>query len=87
MPTTTCYITGVPHAKPDLSKLTIGTEVNLVAEPHNAYDPNAVMVMFNGQKLGYIPKTMTQLVHIGGLTKAKIVAFSATKWHEIQIEF
>jgi len=28
----------------------------LVPEPDNQYDPNAIMVMIDGQQVGYIPK-------------------------------
>lgn len=39
-----------------LSQLTVGTYLDLKAEPDNPYDKNAVMLCFKGEKVGYIPK-------------------------------
>lgn len=80
-----CKIAGIPHRKPDLSVLSIGTEVTLVAEPHNAYDPNAIKIMHNGVHLGYVPKTDTYMVK--DVAKMKVVRVDpADKWNEIHIE-
>lgn len=80
-----CKIAGMPHRKPDLSVLSIGTEVTLVAEPHNAFDPNAIKVMHNGVHLGYIPKTDTYMV--SGVAKMKVVRIAPEdKWNEVHIE-
>jgi hypothetical protein len=38
------------------SELKIGTQLQLVPEPENRYDPKAVMVMFGDLKLGYLPR-------------------------------
>jgi hypothetical protein len=86
MPQTyTCYIAGIPHAKPDLSLLAVGSLLTLVREPENPYDPNAIRVEFNGKKLGYIPKVMTAWVTT---LSAKVVGLDPTnKWHEVTIEF
>jgi len=42
--------------KPALDKLTIGTYFELVAEPTNPYDKDAVMLVHDGEKIGYIAK-------------------------------
>ena len=42
--------------KTALDKLTIGTYFELVAEPTNPYDKDAVMLMHDGEKIGYIAK-------------------------------
>ena len=39
-----------------LSRLEIGSYLEVVAEPDNPYDKDAIMLMFDGQKVGYIPK-------------------------------
>ena len=39
-----------------LDKLTIGTYIELLPEPTNAYDKNAIMLMYDGNKIGYIAK-------------------------------
>ena len=42
--------------KSALDKLTIGTYFELVAEPTNPYDKDAVMLVHDGEKIGYIAK-------------------------------
>ena len=42
--------------KTALDKLTIGTYFELVAEPTNPYDKDAVMLVHDGEKIGYIAK-------------------------------
>ena len=39
-----------------LDKLTIGTYIELLPEPTNAYDKNAIMLIYDGNKVGYIAK-------------------------------
>lgn len=39
-----------------LDRLEIGTYIELEAEPNNPYDKDAVMLMFEGNKIGYIAK-------------------------------
>ena len=40
-----------------MNQLKIGEEVQLVREENNKFDPYAVAIMFDGYKLGYIPRT------------------------------
>ena len=42
--------------KTALDKLSIGTYFELVAEPTNPYDKDAVMLLHEGEKIGYIAK-------------------------------
>lgn len=39
-----------------------GTLVDLLAEPTNPYDSEAVAVFFQGKKLGYLPKDKNSLI-------------------------
>ncbi len=39
-----------------LNRLSIGSYLEIVAEPTNPYDKDAVMLMYEGQKVGYISK-------------------------------
>lgn len=39
-----------------------GDSLDLIAEPTNQYDPNAVQVHFEGIFLGYVPKALSGLV-------------------------
>lgn len=65
-------IAGVSHAEPDLDQVNAGDEVNLIKEPHNAFDPNAILIThLIAGKLGYIPKEATYCLHVAwfnGLT-------------------
>lgn len=44
----------------DPSALTPGTQVDLIAEPENTYDPHAVAVSVGGTKIGYLLKGRIQ---------------------------
>lgn len=46
----------------DIEALLEGDSLDLTAEPTNPFDPNAVMVSKDGQKLGYIPKSYNREV-------------------------
>lgn len=39
-----------------LDRLTVGTYFELAAEPNNPHDKDAVMLLYNGEKIGYIAK-------------------------------
>ncbi|MGX7205298.1 HIRAN domain-containing protein [Enterococcus pingfangensis] len=39
-----------------IEELTLGKPVSLVAEPDNPYDPEAVAIYYQDQKIGYVPK-------------------------------
>lgn len=39
------------------------SEMKMVFEPSNPYDPNAVLLLLNGQKIGYVPKTMNKSIN------------------------
>ena len=39
-----------------LNKLEIGSHITMEAEPDNPYDKNAVKLLFDGEKIGYIAK-------------------------------
>ena len=43
-------------------KLEIGQSLELIAEPDNRYDKNAVIVSFKGKKLGYLSRSQNQAV-------------------------
>lgn len=47
-------IAGIPHRKPDLSRLRVGDAVFLVSEPTNKFDANAIKVMFSS-KIAVLP--------------------------------
>lgn len=80
------HIVGIPHRKP--AKLPpVGTIVTLVHEPTNAYDPNAIKVMWDGIHLGYIPKNETATVKSFGWTEMRVAeCVPKRKWSEVMIE-
>lgn len=81
------FVAGVPHRKPDLSKLTIGSKVSLVTEPENKFDANAIKVCYGAIHLGYVPKMETQNVKNLKATEATIVEIvPERKWSEIVLE-
>lgn len=52
-------VRGVEAMKVDLSILRDGQRINLVAEPSNPYDPNAIQVRTpQGYLIGYIPRDL-----------------------------
>lgn len=44
-----------------IEELTLGKPVQLVAEPDNPYDPEAVAIFYKEKKIGYIPKDRNKL--------------------------
>lgn len=76
-------IAGIPHRKPDLTALAVGDTVNLVPEPDNRFDPNAIkIVSASGVHLGYIPRTDTGLAAgMQSLFIHEIVP--SRKWEEV----
>lgn len=85
MPSLTCHIAGIPHRKPDLSRLQVGETVFLHPEPENKFDPNAIKVLSSlGAHLGYIPKDYTGLARtLKTMTIKEIVP--SRKWSEVII--
>lgn len=51
----------------------VGKFVSLVPEPNNEYDTNAVAVMLNDVKLGYLPKNKLQKMYHDYINSGKIV--------------
>lgn len=42
--------------------LEIGQTLELIPEPNNRYDEHAVIVAFDGKKLGYLPRSQNKVV-------------------------
>ncbi|MDR2013995.1 MAG: HIRAN domain-containing protein [Azoarcus sp.] len=72
------------------SRLTVGASLSLAREPDNAYDPRAVRVDWQGQKLGYVPRidnaAVSHLLDTGHVLDAKIVTLrnSGNPWGRIE---
>lgn len=69
--------------------MAVGSLVDLVREADNPYDARAVRVGWQGQKIGYVPRTdnaaISQLLDRGEPVSAMITALisSANPWERI----
>lgn len=86
----TTHIAGIPHRNPDLSKLSVGQQLQLLPEPDNKFDPNAIRVLTYPTQdsppvhLGYIPKTETNF--FVGMPHVFIHSITPqNKWKEVTI--
>lgn len=54
----TFFVAGVQHHQIHnvLDELRVGDDLDLVPEPDNKYDPNAVRIEYDSTMLGYVPK-------------------------------
>jgi len=69
-----------------------GDRLELVREPHNAYDSRAVRVEWHGVKLGYVPRrdneAVARLLDRGNRLEARISRLSPSRnpWQRILFE-
>lgn len=74
-----------------IDELTTGTTVDLLAEPTNPYDYEAVAIFYKDKKLGYIPKDKNSLISRmlfyghGDLLEARIQMVDLTVHPERQL--
>lgn len=68
-------IVGVYYAKsgPTLKGLPGFTELDLNPNPHNPADVNAIKVVYRGTHLGYLPKTINQIILSALKTKREVI--------------
>ena len=59
-----CYIAGLQYYEvlEVWKELEIGQLLELIPEPNNRYDEHAVIVAFEGKKLGYLPRSQNENV-------------------------
>ena len=70
--------------------LRIGTQLLLKAEPENRFDPNAVAIYFEDEKIGFVPRDenemLSKFLNLGhNLFEAKISQISPEAHPEKQI--
>ena len=55
------YIAGVKFHKLStvINELEVGQVLDLIPEPENKFDPNAVAIKYNDIMLGYVPRTIS----------------------------
>lgn len=76
-----------------LAELKVGERVDLVPEPLNPHDPNAVAIRFRGKKLGYVPReenaVLAQLLYFGhrDVLEAVVQQVSPERspWHQVRV--
>jgi len=74
------------------SRLRTGQPLVLQREEDNPYDGKAVMVLWNGKKLGYVPRAanvaVSQMLDRGQTLRARITGLkdSSNPWERIQMD-
>lgn len=69
-------IAGLSRIPYDLSKLHIGDKLQFILEPENEYDPNAVYVSHNMEKIGYIKQGHNTVFNRTNILKIKLTVWS-----------
>lgn len=73
-----------------IDELKLGTEVDLVSEPNNPADPNAIAIYYKNYKLGYVPnyknEMLSTILYFGyaDILEAKIQMFKLDSHPERQ---
>jgi hypothetical protein len=73
-------------------EMKVGDTLQLVREPDNSYDPNAVRVEWQGHKLGYVPRAdneaLTRFMDRGSKAEARITRLKKSRnpWQRMEFE-
>lgn len=71
--------------------LQVGDRLELLREPDNPYDANAVRVRWRGRMLGYVPRrdnaTVARLMDHGAALEARIAALREHRNRTVRLEF
>jgi hypothetical protein len=71
--------------------MAVGNRLQLVREPHNPYDANAVRVEWRGVKLGYVPRrdnaAVARQLDRGTTLEARVAALRENRNRSVRIEF
>ncbi|HFI2472524.1 HIRAN domain-containing protein [Streptococcus sp. 32226D021BW] len=74
-----------------IDELKLGTSLEMLAEPTNPYDSEAVVILYQGKKLGYIPKHKNSLISRmlfyghGDILEARVQMIDLTEHPERQL--
>lgn len=74
------------------SQMRAGNRLELVREPANPFDDNAIRIEWNGHKLGYIPRIQNQatarLLDEGARLEARIgrLETNSNPWNRVEVE-
>jgi hypothetical protein len=68
----------------DGQPLTVGTRLNLTAEPDNPHDPYAVIIECHGHKIGYVPRSdnhhLSRLLRQGAALECHAIDVDPDSW-------
>lgn len=88
----TFFIAGVQHHQMNevLGELGLGDELELVQEPTNKFDPNAIKIIYEGTMLGYVPKKFSAEVSAAFETDELLCTISkldktAKPWEQCEV--
>lgn len=74
------------------TRLRVGDRLTLARDPHNAHDPRAIRVEWNGNQLGYVPRAenraLAQALDAGEKLQARISKLRAdpNPWKRVEFE-
>ena len=74
------------------SEMKVGDALQLIREPENSYDPNAVRVEWRGEKLGYVPRAdnaaLARFMDRGSKAEARITRLKKSRdpWQRMEFE-
>lgn len=74
------------------SEMKVGDTLQLVREPDNSYDSNAVRVEWQGHKLGYVPRAdneaLARFMDRGSKAEARITRLKKSRnpWQRVEFE-
>ena len=74
------------------SEMKVGDPLQLIREPDNAHDPNAVRVEWQGHKLGYVPRAdneaLAKFMDRGSKAEARITRLKKSRnpWQRMEFE-
>lgn len=86
------YIAGIKHYQneQELKSLMVGIKLEIVREPNNPYDTNAIaLYTTNKNKLGYIPKSqnnkIAKCIDSGDILKVEVIGIdhTANSWEKV----
>lgn len=63
-----------------IDELALGVRVDLVVEPDNPYDPEAIAIYYHDKKIGYVPKDRNSLI-------SKFLFFGHSEIFEARIQY
>ena len=76
-----------------LDRLKVGTQLDVVPEPENPYDPSALALRFDGTMLGYVPRDengmLALLAYFGhaDVFEARVLQVDpeAAPWNQVRV--